>query len=311
MKNENDSLLIEILSKTNWRHKIKLSNDIYTPGYCAENEWELCQLPKSLKGLSFLDVASNDGMYSYIAEKKGATKVVGVDIYGNDEILHMTDSWDISKPKLIKEYFNLSADFHSLSVMHLSELKQKFDYVLCSNLLAWLTDPFAALKSMSDVTNKVLHLREDISTIKGKPALELVHKGDGSCYYNPNKEYFIEVLTQLGFKKIEFSLINERNLLIERLSKQCLVNFELGTPIYLNPFTMQEVSKTESTQLHICLFIYKDYYFIERLGWVKKENIKTQQPFVLGRRYPYLTAFNKIMKNKLNLEKNYVIKATR
>ena len=219
MKTKKDELLIEILSKKNWRHKIKLSTDVYTPGYCAENEWELCLLPKSLKGLSFLDVASNDGMYSYLAEKKGATKVVGVDIYSDNELLNMTDSWDISKPKLIKKFFDLNADFHAINVLHLSELNQKFDYVLCSNLLAWLTDPFAALKSMSDVTNKVLHLREDISANKGKPALELVHKGDGTCYYNPNKEYFIEVLTQLGFKKIEFSIVNERNLLKERLSK--------------------------------------------------------------------------------------------
>jgi len=41
MKSENDSLLIEILSKTNWRHKIKLNNDIFTPRHYAENEWEL------------------------------------------------------------------------------------------------------------------------------------------------------------------------------------------------------------------------------------------------------------------------------
>lgn len=306
-----DKLLIEILSKSNWRHKIKLNNDVYTPGYCAEDEWDLCLLPNNLSGISFLDVASNDGMYSYLAEKKGASKVLGIDIYNDVESFHMTDSWDISKALLLKQYFNLKAEFQSLNVLHLNKLNQKFDYVFCSNLLAWLKDPFSALQAMGDVTNNVLHLREDVSTIAGKPALELVHTGNGTCYYNPNKAFFIETLKQLGFSKVEFSLVDERKLLIDRISTQSFVNCVVGTPIYLNPFTNEQVSSIKLTERNLCLYIYNNYCFIDKLGWIKKEMITKEQPLVLGRTYPYVSALNKIVKNKLNLEKNYIIKATR
>jgi hypothetical protein len=69
----------------------------------------------------------------------------------------------------------------------------------------------------------VLHLREDISEKGNTPMLEFIHKGDGTCYFNPNKAFIKKVLQQQGFKKIEFSLVDERNLLKDRIARQRLV----------------------------------------------------------------------------------------
>ncbi len=311
MDKTKEEQLIGMLSKTNWRHKIKLGPNIYTPGYCAEYEWDLCLLPNNFKNQTFLDVASNDGMYSYLAEKKGASKVTGFDIYSNVETLEMTQSWDIEKPLMIKKYFDLQAEFISMDVMNLGSLEGKFDYVFCSNLLAWLADPLGALKSIAAKAGNILHLREDVSPLKGKPALEFVYKKAGNCYYNPNKAFFIETLTQLGFSKIEFSLVDEREQLLKRLAEQILVVTDIGVPIYLNPFTKEVVSKTTTDHLQLSYLEYKDHFFIEKAGWVRKSDVKATQPLMLGRSYPYLTSLNKILNNKLKLERNHIIIASR
>ena len=311
MLEKNNHTLQEILSKKNWRHRIKLSNDIVTPGYCDETEWDIALLPQSLKGKSFLDIASNDGMYSLLAEQKGAEKVVGVDIYDKSLDLNMTKNWDFEKPMLIKKYFNLKADFQSLSVYDVAKLGSQFDYVFSSNLLAWLTDPYTALVNISSVCKEVLHLREDISEKGNKPMLEYVHHHEGACYFNPNKAYFKEVLRQQGFKRIEFSLVDERKLLQDRIAKQKLLTVKPNTPVFLNPFSNDEIEVLNSTKLLLSYFTFQEFSFVEKLGWIKHEDITSEQPLLLGRSYPYLTSLNKILNNSLNLERNYIIKAYR
>ena len=305
-------ILHQILSKKNWRHRVSLGNEIVTPGYCDESEWQLAQLPESLHGKSFLDVASNDGMYSIQADRRGASKVLGVDIYA-DKIngLNMTDGWDIEKPFLLKEYFQSKAEFLSKSVFELTSLNQRYDYVFCSNLIAWLTDPYTAIKALGEVCNEVLHFREDISSVGQIPMLEWVHTKPGTCFYNPNKAYFKHVLSELGFKKIEFSLINERSLLQERIARQILVKVKKNTTVFENPFSKDEIASIHNYHWHLTYANCLGFYFLENLGWIKEEAIAETQPLLLGRSYPYLSKLNKILNNKLNLEKNFVIKAYR
>jgi 2-polyprenyl-3-methyl-5-hydroxy-6-metoxy-1,4-benzoquinol methylase len=306
-----NNLLQEIFAKKNWRHRMKLDDKAYTPGYCDESEWEIALLPKSLEGKSFLDVASNDGMYSILADKKGATNVLGVDIYNQSNDLNMTNSWDFEKPMLLKKYFNSKASFESRSVYELSELKTQFDYVFSSNLISWLTDPYTALLNISSVCKEVLHLREDISEKGKSPALEYIHKGDGTCYFNPNKAFIKKVLQQQGFKKIEFYLVDERNLLKDRIARQRLITVNKGTPIFEEPFSNQLIGSIQNDKLLLSYFNQGDYSFIEKTGWIKNSNITSEQPLLLGRTYPYLTSVNKILKNSLKLERNYIIKAYR
>lgn len=306
----NTELLHQILSKKNWRHRVSLTPDIVTPGYCDESEWKLALLPETLNEKSFLDVASNDGMYSIQADKRGASKVLGIDIYADKANgLNMTDGWDFEKPHLLKDYFQSKAEFLSRSVYDLSSLSQGYDYVFCSNLIAWLTDPYTAIKALSDVCNEVLHFREDVSSVGKIPMLEWVHTKPGTCYYNPNKAYFMQVLKEIGFKKVEFNLIDERNLLQERIARQVLLKIKKDAPVYSNPYTLIETANIQDHKWYLSYSNCLGYYFLENLGWIKEDAILETQPLLLGRSYPYLSKLNKILNNKLNLEKNFVIKA--
>ena len=53
--------LHEVFSYHFWRQRIRLTNEIETPGRNFSNEWSLAHLPENLNNSSFLDVGSNDG----------------------------------------------------------------------------------------------------------------------------------------------------------------------------------------------------------------------------------------------------------
>lgn len=67
--------LEKIFSYQNWRQSIEVENNIFTPGHITPDMWTFVGLPASLQGKSFLDVGANDGMFSFLAEKKEQLKL--------------------------------------------------------------------------------------------------------------------------------------------------------------------------------------------------------------------------------------------
>lgn len=76
-KKEADSLF--------WWHRIPLTSDYTTPGECPhgnESDFESrFGLPKDLTGKTVLDIGGWDGLFSFEAEKRGASEVDMIDIY--------------------------------------------------------------------------------------------------------------------------------------------------------------------------------------------------------------------------------------
>src|SRR5437016_7422927 len=64
-----------------WFHTFALNRaeGIYTPGVAVDHRYRLPFLPTSFAGLRVLDVGSFDGFYAFVAEARGATRVVAVD----------------------------------------------------------------------------------------------------------------------------------------------------------------------------------------------------------------------------------------
>ena len=78
----NDQIITELKNYSYWYHKIKLSDEITTPGMDLEPIWE--NIKKVRKNLSFqdkdvLDIASFDGMFAFEAEDLGARNVIATD----------------------------------------------------------------------------------------------------------------------------------------------------------------------------------------------------------------------------------------
>ena len=64
-----------------WFHTFALNRaeGIYTPGAARDHRYRVCTLPEDFAGISVLDVGCFDGFYAFLAEQRGAERVVAVD----------------------------------------------------------------------------------------------------------------------------------------------------------------------------------------------------------------------------------------
>lgn len=290
--------LVELFSLKEWRQRIHLLDEIYTPGTRSEYEWEICSFPNDLTGKSFIDVGANDGMISFLAERKGAAKVTSVDLYVDDENtnLNMTQGWSIGRINKVKEIKKSSIIVKACSVYDLGHLNEQFDVVYCGNVIAWLSNPMEAISQLTKVTKKQLIIREDISKIKGKPVLEYVNNNDlTSCMYNGNKEFYTKYLKSLGFKSIVFKPVDEYGILERRDRDFPKFTIKENTKVYKNPFSDEDLSIKDVTSVSSASILVNNKYFFNLLGWVKKTDVEI---------YPY----NMVPKNlfkKIIFEKKY------
>lgn len=264
----------------NWRQRIPLGNGYETPGTNFSSEWDQIFMPKDLTGSSFLDVGSNDGLFSFLAEMKGASAVHSTDIYKSDEnASHMTDGWNKRGILLAKEFLNSKINIYEKSIYELDQIPGTFDVVFCANVLAWLKDPRTAVEQLASKSKGRLILREDISVLPNeKPLLEYVHKAEApnaTCFYNPNKKWFEVLLRELGFSQISFHLIDEKEIVQERMTAFALCKLTAGTPIFESPFDsnpgLRVVSQDTKGRRTATL---KDLAYFPNHGWIKGDKVQ-------------------------------------
>ncbi|MET0762944.1 MAG: hypothetical protein ABWZ63_11515, partial [Thermoleophilaceae bacterium] len=64
-----------------WFHTFALNRaqGIYTPGAARDHRYRVPALPAEFQGQSVLDVGTFDGFYAFLAEHRGAARVVAID----------------------------------------------------------------------------------------------------------------------------------------------------------------------------------------------------------------------------------------
>src|SRR5204862_2035765 len=65
-----------------WHQRFALDDDVYTIG-ASDVEWLMAcaRVPKTLAGMTVLDIGTANGGVAFEAERRGARRVVAVDIY--------------------------------------------------------------------------------------------------------------------------------------------------------------------------------------------------------------------------------------
>ena len=270
--------LHEVFSYHFWRQRIRLTNEIETPGRNFSNEWSLAHLPENLNNSSFLDVGSNDGMFSFLAEQKGSPQVHSTDIYKNDTQSNMTHGWSPFGIEMAKRLLQSKINIHSHGIYDLQQIAGKFDFVFCSNVIAWLRDPLLAMEELASKSSKTLFLREDLSQDdRSQPKLQLVKKFDSNrqtCFYNPNRAWFHDVLCGLGFKSVEFKLIDEKKIAFEKY--QLFPSFEIpsGVDVFNSPIFPKALRKNENTVIQRSCYVYDGFRFFSDFGWVEEKMLR-------------------------------------
>ena len=148
----NPNLEQQIASLGSWFHNIDL-NGVWTApdhflGDYPNVKWRHVStaFPQDLSGASVLDVGCNAGFYSLALKKRGAGRVLGVDV----------DDRYLSQARFAAETLGLQIEFEKRSVYDVDQIAGQFDYVLFLGIFYHLRYPLYALdKIIKKVAGKL------------------------------------------------------------------------------------------------------------------------------------------------------------
>jgi SAM-dependent methyltransferase len=203
--NMNDTDILQKIKKYDFYHRIKLTENITTPGINRKQiQKNIDQIRKlDLKNKKVLDIGCRDGIYSFEAEKMGASQVIAIDN-------------DISKPatEFLIPFFKSKVQMQEMNLFDLNEKSfGKFDVIIFPGTLYHLRYPFQALKIISDILKEdgILILETAIlqesfdRAILYCPINEDGPFGSTSCtFFNPKG--LIDTLISMGIETKDYSL---------------------------------------------------------------------------------------------------------
>lgn len=127
-----------------WHQRYELAPGVFTPGVSSVDFLlERAGVPKDLSGLSVLDVGTTNGACAFEAERRGATRVVAVDIFPPSHF-GFGD---------LKHFLGSRVTFINASVYELPErLPEQFDLVMFFGVLYHLRHPLLALDRLWEMS---------------------------------------------------------------------------------------------------------------------------------------------------------------
>ncbi len=157
-----------------WYHTIELPDGRTTPGeYDHRRYLRHYGFPADLQGMSVLDVGTADGFFAFEFERRGASKVVALDL-DPLELRHRFQEAEMKHPDrflLLRDLLGSQVEYHYKDVYDLSpEDFGLFDLVFCGSLLLHLSDPIRALRNIRSVTRGAAIV---VTGYNGEPVLRL------------------------------------------------------------------------------------------------------------------------------------------
>jgi hypothetical protein len=128
-----------------WFHTFGLdrSRGIYTHGIARDHRYRIPALPEDFSGPRVLDIGTFDGFYAFLAEVRGAARVVAVD---NEQYKEWISSrWGVELQggegfAAMRQVLGSEVDYRLLDAFELDQLDEAFDLVLCFGILHRLRD---------------------------------------------------------------------------------------------------------------------------------------------------------------------------
>jgi SAM-dependent methyltransferase len=123
-------------------HRIELGYGLATEGRDRSNTARQI-FPDDLTGKSVLDLGCSEGALCFEAARRNASRVVGLDVEPDT----------IRKNKLKADCLGLDVEFGTIDLER-DALSEKFDYVMCLNVLHHLTNPLSVLNSLIEIADE-------------------------------------------------------------------------------------------------------------------------------------------------------------
>jgi tRNA (mo5U34)-methyltransferase len=133
-----------------WFHTFALDGGAeYTPGVARDHRYRIPVLPQDLSGKSVLDVGTFDGFYAFLAEARGARRVVAID---NEQYREWVEvRWGVELEggegfRTIAALLDTRVEYRRLDAFDLDQLEELFDVAFCFGLLHRVESPLGLLK---------------------------------------------------------------------------------------------------------------------------------------------------------------------
>ncbi|MGH2772424.1 MAG: class I SAM-dependent methyltransferase [Actinomycetota bacterium] len=184
-------------------------------------------IPASLKGKTVLDVGAADGYFSFEMEKRGASRVVALDVPGIEDCdwtapMHSRVAAQIGTPPPWTTHFLLARHWLGSKVERLEiniydltpEAAGKFDVVFCGDVLLHLQNPLKALTNICAVTKEMAIVETVIDPVIehqfpgapyarfGSRADEVV-PGEVNTFWRMNSSGLKDMLEYAGFGDVQ------------------------------------------------------------------------------------------------------------
>lgn len=176
-------------SLNGWYHTIELGNGLVSQGFFDHRPViDRYGIPESLRGKKVLDVATGDGFFAFEMERRGAERVVAIDVprIGDCDWLPRMKTrigdtandhtWPIHFA-MAHAMLNSSVEYKFCSVYDLSPYTVGiFDLVFCGSLLLHLQNPLGALHAIRSVTRDMAIIETTIDrsleeAVPGRPVM--------------------------------------------------------------------------------------------------------------------------------------------
>jgi len=146
-----DEAAREVLAKVPlWFHTFSLDGgSLYTPGVARDHRYRVPALVSDFRGKSVLDVGTFDGFYAFLAEARGARRVVAVD---NEQYREWVRArWGVELEggegfTAIAALLGSRVEYRRLDAFELDRLDERFDLILCFGILHRVEDPLGLLR---------------------------------------------------------------------------------------------------------------------------------------------------------------------
>jgi tRNA (mo5U34)-methyltransferase len=168
-----------------WFHTFALAPGIYTPGIARDHGYRLPVLGADrFAGRSVLDIGAFDGFYSFLAEGRGARRVVAVDNEQYVDWVRARFGVTLAGGVGFRAIAGLVAsrvEYHRMDALDVHQLGERFDVAMCFGILHRVTDPIALLQALADVLTpggEIVLETYGSQLPVGSPAIEVHEPGD-------------------------------------------------------------------------------------------------------------------------------------
>ena len=202
-----DWIKAQIQADEYWFQRIELPGGVVTPGWNDPKVEKLPHfgLPADMRGMRVLDIGNAEGFFSFEAERRGASEVVGIENYPP-----MIRKFNVCRAALGARAQSFRASVYDLSPKAFGT----FDLVFFFGVLYHLRHPLLALERIQSVCTGTLLMQTDLSRDSSEISRAEfypfgVQSGppenpsyDPTCLWFPNVACCIGMLAHVGFRDV-------------------------------------------------------------------------------------------------------------